>query len=353
MSCCKVFGALVGIVCLLILYAVFFAALIIGASRINACPAEPRLPIWLIIFGSLGIAFGIYVISQMGLSWYGNSIHSDGTHECDELVRKKDADEYVIPPRRLKSPVRRLYPDIEKRITRITDSKRTHDDLSGASNDSSSSRETRMEIAAWIAVCQFDCRIFGGFVRDWIVGGYSAKPTRNTSLFPWITYTREHYRTRNVQPIPHVTKKFVPNDIDCQLPDNDFDIDRFSNELRKYGIQCGRLIRTQTGFVLLLNEDHGPFTMDLIVPKRVLKSRKYSILDMDVNNLYVEKDYLCELGLRWSPNHTQGSRLYDLETIVRNIKNKKFMVLSSNDIKDRTTKMFDRGWTQFEREGWI
>ena len=65
MGCCKVFVIIVGIVFLVILYAVFFAALIIGASRINLCPAEPRLPIWLIIFGSLGIAFGIYIINHM------------------------------------------------------------------------------------------------------------------------------------------------------------------------------------------------------------------------------------------------------------------------------------------------
>ncbi|CAF1437268.1 unnamed protein product [Adineta ricciae] len=63
-TCCKVFGTTVGVVFLILLYAVFFAAIIIGPTRINSCPAEPRLVTWLIAFGSL-----------------------DKT-ECDELVRK-------------------------------------------------------------------------------------------------------------------------------------------------------------------------------------------------------------------------------------------------------------------------
>ncbi|UJR12642.1 hypothetical protein I4U23_016817 [Adineta vaga] len=215
-------------------------------------------------------------------------------------------------------------------------------------NDSPSSRETRMEIAAWIAVCQLNCRIFGGFVRDWIVGGYSVKPIENNELFPWITYTYRSNDFPKVEEIPHVIKEFVPNDIDCYLTDNNFDINRFSDELRKYGIKCGNLIRTQNGLLLLLDEGHSPFTMDLVTPDRVLEHRKYRTIDIDVNNLYIEKDYLYGLGIRWSPNRNLWSKLNDLERLVKNIKNKQFMVLRSYDTEDRIEKMIKRGWIQLK-----
>ncbi|UJR06578.1 hypothetical protein I4U23_010862 [Adineta vaga] len=194
-----------------------------------------------------------------------------------------------------------------------------------------------MEIAAWIVICQFNCRIFGGFARDWIVGGYSAKPSETNELSPWITYTCKGYDFRNVKEISHVIKEFVPNNIDCYLPNKNFDINyRFRDELRKYRIQCRSLIETQNGFVLLLDEDYSPFTMDLVVPDCVLKHRKYRTIDIDVNNLYIEKDFLYELGIRWSPNHSQWSKINDLETLV------------IYNIEDRIEKMIKRDRTQLK-----
>jgi hypothetical protein len=50
--------------------------------------------------------------------------------------------------------MRKRYPNIEKRIDRITD----------------------MEVVAWIVVCKFHCKLKGGFVRDWVVGEYTSRP---------------------------------------------------------------------------------------------------------------------------------------------------------------------------------
>ena len=73
--------------------------------------------------------------------------------------------------------MRKNCQDIEERISRVTDSKRTSIDLYNGVKGSKATRETRMEVVAWIAVCKFDCKLEGGFVRDWIVGNYTQRPT--------------------------------------------------------------------------------------------------------------------------------------------------------------------------------
>ncbi|CAF5129794.1 unnamed protein product, partial [Rotaria sp. Silwood1] len=72
-----------------------------------------------------------------------------------------------VPPRVLRPQIRSQCLDIEERISRITDSKRTRIDLYNATKGIHATRETRMEVVSWIAVCKFDCKIEGGFVRDW------------------------------------------------------------------------------------------------------------------------------------------------------------------------------------------
>ncbi|UJR18090.1 hypothetical protein I4U23_004990 [Adineta vaga] len=109
-------GSLFGILFCLIQNAFFFATLIISAIRKNECHGEPRLPIWLIVLGSVGIGFNcfwiIYLIvchlcsynkstkaisiplvflliflliwSITGLVWHGKLEDASG---CDALVR--------------------------------------------------------------------------------------------------------------------------------------------------------------------------------------------------------------------------------------------------------------------------
>ena len=81
-----------------------------------------------------------------------------------------------VSPRILKPQMREKCRDIEERISHITDIKRTSIELWKSLKGANATRETRMEVVAWIAVCKFDCRLEGGFVRDWIVGNYTAKP---------------------------------------------------------------------------------------------------------------------------------------------------------------------------------
>ncbi|CAF1923201.1 unnamed protein product [Rotaria magnacalcarata] len=99
-------------------------------------------------------------------------------------------DKKTVEPRGLKFSTRQRYPDVEKRIARVTDSKRRIDDLLAAISGPQAARETRMESVAWITVCHFTCCIFGGFARDWIVSGYNSKPATHQHPTTWIKYAK-------------------------------------------------------------------------------------------------------------------------------------------------------------------
>jgi hypothetical protein len=230
--------------------------------------------------------------------------------------------------------------DIEERISHITDSTRTLIDLYKGVKGSKATRETRMEVVAWIAVCKFDCRLEGGFVRDWVVGNYTSKP--NTNPKSWLEYLPNYKK----EMIPYIVKEVVPGDLDCHLPSHQyFDIDKFQDELFKYDIIC-KVYRENWRYVILIDEDTrtGPFTMDLIEPHVALTHDR---IDFDVNNLSLEKDFTRDLAMR--VDIQQKPYLIDLEKIVDNIKNKRFQVLRpiDNQVKERIHKMTNiRGWTQ-------
>ncbi|CAF1368230.1 unnamed protein product [Adineta steineri] len=241
-----------------------------------------------------------------------------------------------VSPRVLRPAMRKDCRDIEERISRVTDTKRTPVDLYKGVRGSQATRETRMEVVAWIAICKFDCKLEGGFVRDWIVGHYTARIPGVTDPKTWIDTSG---------PMPALKKEIVPCDLDCHLSSHMyFDIEKFQDELYKYGITC-KVVRDYWRYVLLFdeNEPTGPFTMDLIEPHVALTHDR---IDLDVNNLSLEKDYTHELGMRI--NIQRKPYEIELEKIVSNIKNKRFKVLRPLDqyVKQRIEKMEQRGWTQ-------
>ncbi|CAF3952698.1 unnamed protein product, partial [Rotaria sp. Silwood1] len=243
-----------------------------------------------------------------------------------------------VSPRVLRPQIRKTCRDIEERIARVTDSKRTPIDLYNGAKSTKATRETRMEVVAWLAICKYDCKLEGGFVRNWVVGHYTGRPA-NLLKSPkdWI---------ETVDNLPSLKKEVVPCDLDCHLPSHAyFDIDKFQDDLYKYGISC-TVSRQDWRYVLLLdeNEPTGPFTMDLIEPHVVLTHDR---IDFDVNNLSLEKDYTHELGIRIDIERKPYS--IELETIVDNIKNKRFQLLRPRDfgVNYRINKMTQVcGWTQ-------
>jgi len=247
-----------------------------------------------------------------------------------------------LSPRVLRPQIRSKCRDIEERIARVTDSRRTPIDLYNGTKGARATRETRMEVVAWIAICKFDCRLEGGFVRDWIVGHYTARlSSGSTNPNDWIDRTAK---------VPAIKKEIVPCDLDCHLPSHAyFDIQKFEDELYKYGIICS-VKRENWRYVLLVDEHEptGPFTMDLIEPHIALAQDR---IDFDVNNLFVEKDYTHEFGMRI--DITESPYSIELETIIENIQNKRFQVLRPRDVRmeDRIEKMINvRGWKKIDAE---
>jgi hypothetical protein len=117
-----------------------------------------------------------------------------------------------VPPRIIRPQMRTQYLDIEERICRITDSKRTRIDLHNGAKGTNVTRETRMEVVAWIALCKFDCKLEGGFVRDWVVRKYTERPAGLlTNPSAWVEY-------RGAEKIPYMLEEVIPSDLDCHLP---------------------------------------------------------------------------------------------------------------------------------------
>ena len=231
---------------------------------------------------------------------------------------------------------------MEERISHVTDSKRTSMDLWKGLKGPDATRETRMEVVAWIAICQFDCRLEGGFVRDWIVGHNVNRPKgKHSDPSTWISHKPNGDKVQ----IPIMHNEVVPADLDCHLPVYSyFDIDKFLDYLYKYQIEC-QVVRENWRYVLLLDENAktGPFTMDLIEPHVALTHDR---IDFDASNLYVAKDYTKELGMRVDIEQPPYS--IDLETIVSRIQQKKLQILRPMDdiLQQRLEKMVDvRGWS--------
>ena len=249
-----------------------------------------------------------------------------------------------MSPRVLKPQIREQFREMETRIGNITDPDRTSVDRWKSLKGPNATRETRMEVVAWIAVCQFHCRLEGGFVRDWVVGEYSSKPP-NTPPSQWINNAKSG--------IPLLHKDVVPSDLDCHLPQSKvFDIDTFLDALHGYGI-IARSWRQDWRYVLVIDEDAktGPFTVDLIEPHIALTHDR---IDFDVSNLSLERGYTKDLGMR--VDITGGSYPIQLESIVENIRNKNYQVLrpidgengpnTSGTVAERIEKMKSRGWSQ-------
>ncbi|CAF2710784.1 unnamed protein product [Rotaria sp. Silwood2] len=198
-----------------------------------------------------------------------------------------------------------------------------------------------MMAAAWILVCIFGCKLYGGFVRDWIVGQQRSRP-KNKTIDQWVLYD---------QSPPHLHPELVPADLDCYLPSHGlYEIDEILNELGKLKM-LAKVHRHYWRYALLVDENTktGPFIIDLIIPN--IKGTQYDRIDFDINNLFVEKDYTQHLGMRIDitcPPHS-----ITLENIVDHIQKQSFHFLGEiNDkpsgkiLSDRLNKMITRGWTQ-------
>ncbi|CAF4662023.1 unnamed protein product [Rotaria sp. Silwood2] len=212
------------------------------------------------------------------------------------VVRHPDSG---VSPRLLRAQVRANCEDTEERISHITDPKRTYIDLYNNVKSSTATRETRMEVVAWVAVCKFNCKSRPDIAnpKDWI----------------------EYKANRHGVNIPYMNKEVAPADLNCHLSTyGSFDIEKFQDELHKFGMKC-ECYREEWRYILLIDESvrTGPFTLDLIEPHVALTHDR---IDFDVSNLVLEKNYTRDLGMRIDIQQKPYS--IELETIINYIKNK-------------------------------
>lgn len=91
MACNNLFWKVVAISSIILLYAVSFAALIIGVIKKDQCSGNPRLPVILIVFGCVGIGFGIYFIIHMLSNKSGGYASKYSDMICTFLDRLREA----------------------------------------------------------------------------------------------------------------------------------------------------------------------------------------------------------------------------------------------------------------------
>jgi hypothetical protein len=244
----------------------------------------------------------------------------------------------VTSPQSVQSHSNLLIRAIEDRIARVTDSTLTADDLWPSVSGPMATRESRMEVVAWMAVCNFDCSLEGGFVRDWIVANERARPSPTVPTSEWIVFQHN-------TGAPSLIKTVVPSDLDCKMSlDHYFDIERFCDEVKKFDLKS-RLYRSRRSYRLLFDEHQptGPFIVEFIEPYSQIG---FSIPDLDVNNLCLKRDQCKELGQRMDLK--KSPYLIDLIQIIENIQSKQFHVIPSIDalIAGCIDKMTKRGWIQ-------
>jgi hypothetical protein len=227
---------------------------------------------------------------------------------------------------------------MEERIARIANSKLMPEDLWPRVYSRMATRESRMEVVAWVAVCKFNCSLVGGFVRDWIVANEVGRPSPTIPPSKWVEFDTASNTV-------FLLKELVPSDLDCKIPlDCYFDLEKFCDEVKRFNM-IPRIHRSERVYRLLFDQFQptGPFILDLIEPYSYIDVR---MPDLDVSNLYVKRDQLNELS-----QHIDLSKppyFLDVVQIMKNIKKKEFHVLPSINerIMSRINKMITRGWTQ-------
>jgi len=199
-------------------------------------------------------------------------------------------------------------------------------------------RESRMEVVGWIAVCKFNCSLEGGFVRDWIIANERARPLPTIEPSEWVKFD-------TVTGTPSLLKDLVPSDLDCKLPlDCYFHLEKFCNELKQFDM-TPQIYRSRRSYRLLFDQyiPTGPFTLELIEP---YSSVGFRIPDLDVNNLCIKRDQCSQFSQRF--DLSESPCFLNIEQIVENIKKKQFHVIPSINelIMKRIDKMIKRGWIQ-------
>ena len=135
---------------------------------------------------------------------------------------------------------------ITEKIKRIADPIRSSLDIWKCVHGKDATRETRMEVVAWVACTQHSCRLEGGFVRDWVVGGF-ANVRRPPAGDDWVQIMGKP--DGDWQDRPELHPGLGPQDLDMQrlAAGGWFDIERFVRSVQGHGISVDMVHQDVSG----------------------------------------------------------------------------------------------------------
>ena len=210
-------------------------------------------------------------------------------------------------------------------------------------------RETRMMVVARISILNFECRVSGGFVRDWIVRGFSKHPPNKPDpLNPSSLWDNDWVGPAGNVFIQYDMKEgVIPKDIDAELPcDKYFDVYRFISDVRAAGIEVDYHQYVAQRHVFIFDVKTGPFTVDFVDFHFAML---HTMADFDVNMLALMSPCENLVGLKVEASESGGAAL-SVDSIIGNILSEKLVVMRPRDnlVMGRIDKMKSRGWKLVE-----
>ena len=196
-------------------------------------------------------------------------------------------------------------------------------------NGPKATRETRMAVVARIAIMNFDCRLSGGFVRDWVINGESSHP--KIPINQWVVKAKQGYQTFDI------AEEVIPRDLDFELsPNAYFDISRFISDVRSAGIGVDLHEHVAQRHVFVFERKRGPFMADFVEHHF---AALHTLSDFDINTLCIKSPFYNMIGLKLPLD-------IPIDTIIKSINEKEFTAKRAMDelMIKRKEKMEKRGW---------
>jgi hypothetical protein len=238
------------------------------------------------------------------------------------------------------------YDAFKKRLDNITAEDLRDEEIFEMTQGKDATRESRMEAVTRIALQNFDCRVVGGFVRDWIVNGDRKHP--KTKPCDWV----EVQKTYEAKQPPDNYKgwmkwdfkpdvEVVPKDLDIELMTQYFDVNRFIYEVTQYGIVVDHHQHIPQRHIFLFDKETGPFTADFIEPHFACL---HTLGDFNVNCMCVSK-FPGQIGLKMEYRSSNGEHALDVNKVIGDCRQRQLVPMQGDAgiIHERMEKMRKRG----------
>lgn len=242
------------------------------------------------------------------------------------------------------------YAAFRKRLHNVTAEDLNDEDIFEMTMGKDATRESRMEAVTRIALQMFECRVVGGFVRDWIVNGERKHPPKSLHPRDWV-HILPDYEVQQPPSKPAGWMKWdfkddvqvIPKDLDIELMTQYFDVNRFIFEVTKYGIVVDHHQHIPQRHIFLFDKETGPFTADFIEPHFACL---HTLGDFNVNCLCVSR-FPDQIGLKMEYTSPSGAEhTLDVNKVISDCRQHQLVPMQqlAGILNERTEKMRSRGW---------